>query len=241
MKEKNDKNKFNLKNTVNDVFNDSQKKAWVVLGAYFIFFVVIIFSIRSNQSKNTNQIEKDSTLPFSISNIKSNNYDFKYVINFDDSVLTYEGKNYQNNSLFTVNSLDTYYKEGEGYFKKENELFVNSDNPYKFSELRNISIIEEILKQATLESHTIYEDSTRSYNYQITTDTLEKIFNNRDIDTDLIPNNIVVSVDKNNQAYKFVFDFSSYASYKQYTLNKGIIEVTYSNFSGNSEIKENVN
>ena len=43
MKEKNDKNKFNLKNTVNDVFNDSQKKAWVVLGAYFIFFIVIIF------------------------------------------------------------------------------------------------------------------------------------------------------------------------------------------------------
>ena len=88
-------------------------------------------------------------------------------------------KNYQNNSLFTVNDLDTYYKEGEVFFKKENEVFVNSDNPYKFSELRNIDIVEKILNQAKLDSHTIYEDSTKIYNYQITTDTLEKIFNNR--------------------------------------------------------------
>lgn len=241
MKEKNDKNKFNLKNTVNDVFNDSQKKAWVVLGAYFIFFIVIIFSIRSNQTKNDNLNQNNSNLPFSISKIKSNNYDFKYTVNFDDNIIIYQGKNYQSNSLFTVNDLDTYYKEGEVFFKKENEVFVNSDNPYKFSELRNIDIVEKILNQAKLDSHTIYEDSTKIYNYQITTDSLEKIFNNRDIDTDLVVNKITVYVDKLNQASKFTFDFSSYASYKGYILSKGIVEVTYSNFSGNSPIKENVN
>lgn len=240
MKEKNDKNKFNLKNTVNDVFNDSQKKAWVVLGAYFIFFIVIIFSIRSNQTKNDNLNQNNSNLPFSISKIKSNNYDFKYTVDFDDNIIIYQGKNYQNNSLFTVNDLDTYYKEGEVFFKKENEVFVNSDNPYKFSELRNIDIVEKILNQAKLDSHTIYEDSTKIYNYQITTDTLEKIFNNRDIDTDLAVNKITVYVDKLNQASKFTFDFSSYANYKSYILSKGIVEVEYSNFSGNSPIKENV-
>ena len=240
MKEKNDKNKFNLKNTVNDVFNDSQKKAWVVLGAYFIFFIVIIFSIRSNQTKNDNLNQNNSNLPFSISKIKSNNYDFKYTVDFDDNIIIYQGKNYQNNSLFTVNDLDTYYKEGEVFFKKENEVFVNSDNPYKFSELRNIDVIEKILNQAKLDSHTIYEDSTKIYNYQITTDTLEKIFNNRDIDTDLAVNKITVYVDKLNQASKFTFDFSSYANYKSYILSKGIVEVEYSNFSGNSPIKENV-
>lgn len=241
MKEKNDKNKFNLKNTVNDVFNDSQKKAWVVLGAYFIFFIVIIFSIRSNQTKNDNLNQNNSNLPFSISKIKSNNYDFKYTVNFDDNIIIYQGKNYQSNSLFTVNDLDTYYKEGEVFFKKENEVFVNSDNPYKFSELRNIDIVEKILNQAKLDSHTIYEDSTKIYNYQITTDTLEKIFNNRDIDTDLAVNKITVYVDKLNQASKFTFDFSFYANYKGYILSKGIVEVEYSNFSGNSPIKENVN
>ena len=240
MKEKNDKNKFNLKNTVNDVFNDSQKKAWVVLGAYFIFFIVIIFSIRSNQTKNDNLNQNNSNLPFSISKIKSNNYDFKYTVDFDDNIIIYQGKNYQNNSLFTVNDLDTYYKEGEVFFKKENEVFVNSDNPYKFSELINIDIVEKILNQAKLDSHTIYEDSTKIYNYQITTDTLEKIFNNRDIDTDLAVNKIAVYVDKLNQASKFTFDFSSYANYKSYILSKGIVEVEYSNFSGNSPIKENV-
>lgn len=241
MKEKNDKNKFNLKNTVNDVFNDSQKKAWVVLGAYFIFFIVIIFSIRSNQTKNDNLNQNNSNLPFGLSKIKSNNYDFKYTVDFDDNIIIYQGKNYQNNSLFTVNDLDTYYKEGEVFFKKENEVFVNSDNPYKFSELRNIDIVEKILNQAKLDSHTIYEDSTKIYNYQITTDSLEKIFNNRDIDTDLAVNKIIVYVDKLNQASKFTFDFSSYANYKSYILSKGIVEVEYSNFSGNSPIKENVN
>ena len=240
MKEKNDKNKFNLKNTVNDVFNDSQKKAWVVLGAYFIFFIVIIFSIRSNQTKNDNLNQNNSNLPFSLSKIKSNNYDFKYTVDFDDNIIIYQGKNYQNNSLFTVNDLDTYYKEGEVFFKKENEVFVNSDNPYKFSELRNIDIVEKILNQAKLDSHTIYEDSTKIYNYQITTDTLEKVFNNRDIDTDLAVNKITVYVDKLNQVSKFTFDFSSYANYKSYILSKGIVEVEYSNFSGNSPIKENV-
>lgn len=240
MKEKNDKNKFNLKNTVNDVFNDSQKKAWVVLGAYFIFFIVIIFSIRSNQTKNDNLNQNNSNLPFSISKIKSNNYDFKYTVDFDDNIIIYQGKNYQNNSLFTVNDLDTYYKEGEVFFKKENEVFVNSDNPYKFSELRNIDIVEKILNQAKLDSHTIYEDSTKIYNYQITTDTLEKIFNNRDIDTDLAVNKITVYVDNNKEAYKFNFDFSSYTNYKKYTIDEGIIESIYSNFLGNNKIKEEV-
>lgn len=240
MKEKNDKNKFNLKNTVNDVFNDSQKKAWVVLGAYFIFFIVIIFSIRSNQTKNDNLNQNNSNLPFSLSKIKSNNYDFKYTVDFDDNIIIYQGKNYQNNSLFTVNDLDTYYKEGEVFFKKENEVFVNSDNPYKFSELRNIDIVEKILNQAKLDSHTIYEDSTKIYNYQITTDTLEKIFNNRDIDTDLAVNKIAVFVDNNNEVYKFNFDFSSYTNYKKYTIDEGIIESTYSNFLGNNKIKEEV-
>ena len=120
-------------------------------------------------------------------------------------------------------------------------MFGNSDNPYKFSELRNIDIVEKILNQAKLDSHTIYEDSTKIYNYQITTDTLEKIFNNRDIDTDLAVNKIAVFVDNNNEVYKLTADFSSYTIYKGYTSNKGEIEVTYSNFSGNSPIKENVN
>lgn len=241
MEEKNNnKKKVNLGKTFKDISGNPQKKAWVILGAYFIFFAIIIFSIRTNNSKNNNQVEYNNNLPFSINKIKLNNYDFKYTVDFDDNIIIYEGKNYQNNSLFTVNDLDTYYKEGEVYFKKENEVFVNSDNPYKFSELRNIDTVEKILSQAKLESHTIYEDSTKIYNYQITTDSLEKIFNNRDIDTDLVVNKITVYVDKLNQAFKFTFDFSSYASYKGYILSKGIVEVEYSNFSGNSPIKENV-
>lgn len=241
MEEKNRKKQIDLKNTYKNISSDSQKKAWIILSIYFIFFAVIIFSIRSNQTKNDNLNQNNSNLPFSISKIKSNNYDFKYTVNFDNNIIIYQGKNYQNNSLFTVNDLDTYYKEGEAYFKKENQVFVNSDNPYKFSELRNIDVVEKILNQAKLDSHTIYEDSTKIYNYQITTDTLEKIFNNRDIDTDLAVNKITVYVDKLNQASKFTFDFSSYANYKSYILSKGIVEVEYSNFSGNSPIKENVN
>ena len=240
MKEKNNKKQIDLKNTYKDISNDSQKKAWIILSVYFIFFAVIIFSIRSNQTKSNNQNKSNSNLPFSISSIKTNNYDFKYTVNFDNNIITYEGKNYQNNSLFTVNNLDTYYKDGEAYFKKENQVFVNSDNPYKFGELRNIDVIEKILNQAKLESHTIYEDSTKSYNYQITTDTLEKIFNNRDIDTDLAINKITVFVDNNKEAYKFNFDFSSYTNYKKYTIDEGIIESTYSNFLGNNKIKEEV-
>lgn len=241
MEEKNRKKQIDLKNTYKNISSNSQKKAWIILSIYFIFFAVIIFSIRSNQTKNDNLNQNNSNLPFSISKIKSNNYDFKYTVNFDNNIIIYQGKNYQNNSLFTVNDLDTYYKEGEAYFKKENQVFVNSDNPYKFSELRNIDVVEKILNQAKLDSHTIYEDSTKIYNYQITTDTLEKIFNNRDIDTDLAVNKITVYVDKLNQASKFTFDFSSYANYKSYILSKGIVEVEYSNFSGNSPIKENVN
>ncbi len=240
MKEKNNKKQIDLKNTYKDISSDSQKKAWIILSIYFIFFAVIIFSIRSNQAKSNNQNKSNSNLPFSISSIKTNNYDFKYTVNFDNNIITYEGKNYQNNSLFTVNNLDTYYKDGEAYFKKENQVFVNSDNPYKFGELRNIDVIEKILNQAKLESHTIYEDSTKSYNYQITTDTLEKIFNNRDIDTDLAINKITVFVDNNKEAYKFNFDFSSYTNYKKYTIDEGIIESTYSNFLGNNKIKEEV-
>lgn len=241
MEEKNRKKQIDLKNTYKNISSNSQKKAWIILSIYFIFFAVIIFSIRSNQTKNDNLNQNNSNLPFSISKIKSNNYDFKYTVNFDNNIIIYQGKNYQNNSLFTVNDLDTYYKEGEAYFKKENQVFVNSNNPYKFSELRNIDVVEKILNQAKLDSHTIYEDSTKIYNYQITTDTLEKIFNNRDIDTDLAVNKITVYVDKLNQASKFTFDFSSYANYKSYILSKGIVEVEYSNFSGNSPIKENVN
>ena len=42
---------------------NSQHRAWVVLGAYFIFFIVIIFSIRSNRTKNDNLKQNNSNLP----------------------------------------------------------------------------------------------------------------------------------------------------------------------------------
>ncbi|MDO5003688.1 MAG: hypothetical protein Q4E39_05645, partial [bacterium] len=86
MEEKNNnKKKVNLGKTFKDISGNPQKKAWVILGAYFIFFAIIIFSIRTNNSKNNNQVEYNNNLPFSINKIISNNYDFKYTVDFVDN------------------------------------------------------------------------------------------------------------------------------------------------------------
>ena len=239
--EKEEKKKF--KDIVEKIKSDPQKKAWVVLTGYFIFFLVVVLMVRSlptnNNSNNYNNING-----INISNIKKNNYHFKYSVNIDRNIIVYEGETNNNKTLFykSINgATENYYKENDTYYMKINNIWTTSTNPYSLSNFIDIETIEKILKESKYISKTEYNDHTRKYNYQISTTTLVKLIDNEIVDLDDMPNDIFITTDSYNRVQKIEFNLSSYTNYKLLsTINSNIV-LEYSKFNEISDINVELN
>ena len=210
-------------------------KAFMFFGFYFIFFFILAVLFRMNPDEVEYKKEKKkSSFPFSISMIESGNYHFKYNYMFDSKTATYEGDRNDSKELFSFNK-NNYYRNNDVYLISNNGIWVKSDNPYKLSQFIEISSIKKILKKSKYISKTDYESGMKVYTYQVSTDTLIKLFNNQNIDLDDKPNEIVLKTDKDNNVNVIKFDISSYSKYNKFARNMGQIELNYTKFG---EIKE---
>lgn len=235
MEKKGKENKFINKELIEEIKNNPQKKAWVVLGLYFLFFSLLILFIRFNQTP-VNKVGENDNLKFSVNDIETKNYDFKYIIEFDNNKVIYEGN--KNNDKVTFyktgfNILEKFYKDKNNYYKEINGTWISTENPVILSQLTDISIVKEIIKNAMFISETKFNDSTKKYNYKITTNSLEKILNNNDIDIAGEVNDINVIVDSNSSSIKFLYDLSPYTLYKNVATNSSV-SMEYMNFTNNS-------
>ncbi len=141
MEEKENKKKSKKKINFKELVTDEKQRARLILGAYFIFFVVLIIAMRTssvpvdeeNQSYTGGYTEK----------LNMNSYEFKYTVTKGENKYIYEGKHYNNKELFNYNN-NTYYKENNVYMIKKGNEYVMVDNPYveyKYIDLVNIDKI----------------------------------------------------------------------------------------------------
>lgn len=232
MKEKISRIKITIQN-LKKIWKNPRAKGAIILGMYFLFFLFIIISLRSNPTNYNKEIQPISTLEFSLGNIKQENYHYLYNINYNNSQITYEGNRYAQKELFTKTEnyqVENFYNFNGVFLKNINNVWSKIDNPYLFFQFREIENIEKLLKSAYNESKTEYSNKRRVYTYKITTNSIIKILDKKNIDISDIPNTIILTTDYNQQVEKIEIDLSSYMSYKNYKSEKLKITITYSKF-----------
>ena len=225
MKNKKDKIKNNLHN-IKEILKNPRYRAILGLVFYFIFFFIIITSLRSNYSKkDLKKVDHTGTFEFSIEQIKDKNYHYIYQINNT----TYEGDKYYEKERFTKNELESFYKNEDTYFKENNGVWVKTDNPYLYYNLLDINQLEKILKQAYYEFKTEYHDANIIYCYKISTNNLVQILDNQSIDIADIPNTINIITNNLKEVVEIRLDLNSYSQYK-FHQNELNITLKYSQF-----------
>ena len=135
------------------------------------------------------------------------------------------------------NALYNYFIYDNINLLKINDKYEISGELYKYNSITNDTNIAKILKNATLISKTEYEIGSSVYNYQITTNTLDQIVNNTNIDIADIPNTITLYTNEDDQVVKIIYDLTSYATYYLNTQTSVKITIEYSNFGEIEDLK----
>ena len=224
---------------IKNAWKDEQKRAIIMLVLMFFFFGFVITSVRNNNKNLSNEIsgnEETEIFDFSLSNIKNGNYHFIYSVNVDNNQIIYEGDSENKKELFSINSLDKYYKYGDKYLKDIRGVWSTIDNPYLFSEFKDVDNIERLLKQASFDSMTEYKDNNKVYNYNISTTTIIKELEKQNIDIEDIPNTIRINTDSNNNVIEINYNLSPYSLYKKIGQSVTIC-IKYSKFGEIEEIE----
>lgn len=231
------KQKFDFKE-ISEFLKTPKGKSMAFFGFYFLFFLVLMILARAGGTSRINT-EYQQTKPYSISfkKIVKGNYHFKYEIKLDENSFLYEGNKNGVKELFLVGN-ETFYRNDDIFLKESLGVWVKDDNPYMMSEFINIDSIQNIINNATYISKTDYESGMKVYDFQITTNTLVKLFENIDIDIDDIPNEIVVKTDDLDNVNSIKFYLNSYTKYKNFAFNLGEVDLNYDQFGEIEDIKE---
>ena len=219
-------------------------RALLFFGCYLIFFIIlfILISTSSKVSMNLSDFEEGNNIKFNVDNIKNNNYSYKYIISVDDNDYVFSGTRYKDYELYSYRN-ENYFRnyDNDTIFKNNNNLWVKSDNPNDLDYFTNIDNIIEITNNATYISKTDYKSGKMTYNYEISTTTLDKIINDLDIDLDDKPNELFFSTDEDENVNYIKFELDSYGKYKKLCDKKLSIELDYDDFNDIEEIKNPIN
>ena len=193
-------------------------------GFYLIFFIFIFILLKMGSSTNSlNNIEKNNKKNINIENILDKKYSFTYKINLDNKLYLYDGKKDDNSFTFTYND-KSYMKDNEIYYVK-NEDWQVVDNPIKFNNFLDENIINALLDSSTYEAKTTYNSGKKVYSYLISSNTINKIIDNKDTDFSDEPNRIKVSIEK--VVNEIDIDLNSYCKVNNLCENNLHINISY--------------
>lgn len=241
MKEEKEKKQNKYIEFIKDLYKTKRGRAILFFAFYFIFFFCLISLIRTNYTPNK---EADTTsdnkvnTEYKLDGIKNGNYHFTREENINGVITNFTGDKSDNKIDGVMTSNNNFYN----YFIYDNISLIKTTDKYEvtsdlyhFNNITDDKAIEKILERSTLISKTEYETGNISYNYEITTNTIDSILNNTNIDIADIPNKIVLEANEENEVVKITYDLSSYATYLNGMPTITSITITYSNFG---EIKD---
>ena len=200
------------------MFKSKRGRALLFFIFYFIFFFVIISLIRSAYSQ-PNTIKNDTNninAKYKLESIEKGNYHFirEEIINGVITNFTGDKENNKIKGIMTSNNIfyNYFIYDNINLIKTIDKYEVTSDL-YQFNNITDDKNIRTILNKSTLISKTEYETGNILYNYQITTNTLDGIINNTNIDIADIPNTITIETNEEDEVIKITYDLTSYATY----------------------------
>lgn len=229
-----------MKNVIENIKEISKKpngNAIMFFGFYLVFFIILFLVIKGtgNRDRLLQEYEKGDTSLSNFNGILSKNYMFDYKVNIDGVTYDYYGKRNEDVYSFKFNGNDYYI--GNDVVLVNKGTWLRCDNPF----ISVISINEDnfmdIINSASYDSKTEYEDGRVNYNLLISTNTLNKIINNRDTDYDEVPNSLIISTDKDNKVNKIELKLNKFYCEDSMACNNSIdLEVSFDMFGSVGEI-----
>ena len=226
---------------IKNLYNSRRGRAILFFVFYFVFFFVLISLIRTNYSSNNHiNISNDNKVntEYKLDGIESGNYHFTREENINGIITKFTGDKSDEKTEGIMTSNNIFYS----YFIYDNINLIKTIDKYEvtselyhFNNITDDNNISRILKKATLISKTEYETGNILYNYEITTNTINKIVYGKEIDIADIPNPTALETNEEDEVIKITYDLSSYATYINNISTTITIAIDYSNFN---EIKD---
>ena len=205
-------------------------KAVFFFGFYLIFFVIIALLARSTGLNpiKADDFEKGNSKTVSVKSLEKMNYTFDYEIVLDGNTNTFNIRK-DDDYKYKYNEKD-YYQSNLKTFVKD-DTWVPIDSPIKFNKLIEAKVIDVIIKSSYIESKTTYDNGNTTYNLLISSNTLNKLLDNKDTDVEEVPNKIIVTMDKYNCVNEIKYNLDSYCKENNLCTNKLSINVKYKDFN----------
>ena len=210
---------------------DTKGKAVLFFGFYIVFFAFVFLFINLSNSKLTygDDYERSNvSYTFNLDKLFAENYMFTYNITLDNNVYSYFGAKIKEVESFKYNNLD-YYRNDEDYLVKNGDWIV-TENPYVYKEILNNKNIKMILEKSHFVSKTVYESGKNTFNFQISSNTLNAFLYGLNTDYDEIPNEIIVSTDEERNVNNIIFNFNSLCKNNGFCNYGFKVELKYDSF-----------
>ena len=242
MKEEKQKKKNKYIEFIKELYKSKRGRALLFFLFYIIFFVIIISMIRSSYNESPNYDEKKSNInvEYKLDGIENGNYHFTREENINGEITNFTGDKSNNRIEGVMTSNNTFYN----YFIYDSINLIKTADKYEitnelyhFNNITDDKTIKNIINKSTLISKTEYETGNISYNYEVTTNTIDSILNNTNIDVDMPTNKITLEANEEDEVIKITYDLSSYATYINNTPMTMSISINYSNFGEIEDIE----
>ena len=229
-----------LKEIINNLKKTDRGRALLFFLGYLIFFVIVFIFIQTSSRVNLSRddFENGTTVNFNVDKIQDNNYSYKYTITLDINDYEFVGKRQDNLEELLYNEYYYFrdYNTNKSY-REEKSNWIECKDPNDFKYFTDIDNIIDLANNATYISKTNYESGKTTYNYEISTTTIEKLMNDIDIDLDDKPNELVFSTDEEENVVNIKMKLDSYGKYKNYSKKYFSINLEYDDFGDIKELE----
>ena len=215
-------NAKDLFNKFKEIWKNKRYHALIILLIYFIFFTVVLTSIKPNSNNNTN-ILKTNLEKYEIMD------KYKYEVNITANDDNYYMMGYKDKLENKISIDDNIYDI------KDNLYYDNSNNVFDFKSTYNINITDfepdkiiKYINAGNLDSETNYKKKKKKKSYLIKTMDFLSIYDSNIEEINPIDGDIIIETYEEDYINKVVIDLSSYMKIKN--INKYVLEINY-NFS----------
>ena len=215
-------------NKLEELKKNPKFKAILFFSFYFIFFLIIILSLRFGDRHQiiSSDYEKGHSENYKLDVFMKDDFVFVYVINVDGVKYEYYGVKDNNLEYFVFND-NKYYSENGKFFVKNNNEWVECDNPIVFNAFLNRNNIISLLESSFYDSKTTYNSGKTNFNYLLSTNTINNIIFNNNTDIDDESNQVVLVSDDNNVINDINFNLDNYCESSSLCNNNLKIQIQF--------------
>ena len=199
----------NFLENINEMKKNPKGKALLFFGFYLLFFIIVIVFLRTGTRNYTRaeDYERGNPYTFHIDKLLKSNYMFVHTITLDGVKNEYYGQRYDNTEMLEYKD-KRYYSDGNNYYVNSG-IWTKCDSPYLYKDFFDITKLFTLVEKASYESTTSYESGKTTYNFLISSNTINQELYGVNSDFMEEPNIITVSTNESKDVTQVILNLDS--------------------------------